>query len=246
PESPQNHYGVPYSITEDFTAVYRLHSLIPDAFSFRQLRDDEELLSCTLADLFAGGTTRVQRKMPFEDVLYSLGTSFCGAPVLHNYPTHLRTLPKNIDQGIYTDLAATDILRDRERGVPRYCAFRRMLRMSVPKSFGELTDNEQWRRDLEKIYAYVERVDLLTGTPAETKPPGFAISDTAFRIFIVMAGRRIKSDRFLTDDTPEVYTPVGIDWVEQNGFREVLLRHGARAWPNSGRCAQYILPVAQI
>jgi hypothetical protein len=209
-----------------------MHSLIPDTFSFRQLRDDEELLSCTLAELFAGGTTRVHRKMPFEDVLYSLGTSFCGAPVLHNYPTDLRKLPKNINQGIYTDLAATDILRDRERGVPRYCAFRRMLRMSVPKSFAELTDNEQWRRELETIYGDVERVDLLTGTLAETKPPGFAISDTAFRIFIALAPRRIKSDRFLTDDyTPEVYTPAGIDWVEGNGMREVLLRHAPSLGP---------------
>ena len=232
PESPQQQFGVPYSITEEFTAVYRLHSLIPDTFSFRQLRDDEELLACTLAELFAGGTTRVHRKVPFEDVLYSLGTSYCGAPVLHNYPTHLRALPEKINQGIYTDLAATDILRDRERGVPRYCAFRRMLRMSVPKSFGELTDNEQWRRELEKIYGDVERVDLLTGTLAETPPPGFAISDTAFRIFILMATRRIKSDRFLTDDyTPEVYTPAGIDWVEGNGMREVLLRHAPSLGP---------------
>jgi hypothetical protein len=232
PESPQQHYGVPYSITEDFTAVYRLHSLVPDAFSFRQRGDDVELLSCTLADLFAGGTTRVHRKVPFEDVLYSLGTSFCGAPVLHNYPTHLRALPENIDQGMFTDLAATDVLRDRERGVPRYCAFRRMLRMSVPKSFGELTDNEQWRHELATIYGDVERVDLLTGTLAETKPPGFAISDTAFRIFILMATRRIQSDRFLTDDyTSEVYTPAGIDWVEGNGMREVLLRHAPSLRP---------------
>ena len=125
-----------------------------------------------------------------------------------------------------TDLAATDIVRDRERGVPRYCAFRRMLRMSVPKSFQELTENETWQKELEKIYRDVERVDLLTGTLAETKPPGFAISDTAFRIFIVMAGRRIKSDRFLTSDyNTQVYTPLGIDWIEKNGMREVLLRH---------------------
>src|SRR5262249_48022590 len=111
-------------------------------------------------------------------------------------------------------------------GVPRYCAFRRMLRMSVPKSFQELTENETWQKELEKIYRDVERVDLLTGTLAETRPPGFAISDTAFRIFIVMAGRRIKSDRFLTHDyNAEGYTPVGIDLGEQNGMREVLLRH---------------------
>jgi hypothetical protein len=185
-----------------------------------------------MADLFAGGTTKVNRKVAFDDVLYSIGTSYSGAPVLHNYPTHLRRLPENIDQGVLTDLAATDIVRDRERGVPRYCAFRRALRMSVPKTFQELTDNVQWQLELEKIYGDVERVDLLTGTLAETKPPGFAISDTAFRIFIVMAGRRVKSDRFLTDDyTPEVYTPAGIDWVEQNGMREVLLRHAPSLGP---------------
>jgi hypothetical protein len=226
PNSPQDHYAAPYAITEEFTAVYRLHSLIPDDFSFRRHGDDTELLTCTLADLFVGGTTRVHRKVAFEDILYSLGTSHPGAPVLHNFPNHLRRIPEKREQNAFTDLAATDILRDRERGVPRYCAFRRILRMSVPKSFAELTDNEDWQRELEAIYGDVERVDLLTGTLAETKPPGFAISDTSFRIFIVMAGRRIKSDRFLTDDyTPEVYTPAGIAWVENNGMREVLLRH---------------------
>jgi hypothetical protein len=232
PGSSTEQYAAPYSITEEFTAVYRLHSLIPDDYSFRQHSDDKEILACTMADLFAGGTTKVHHKVPFEDVLYSIGTSFSGAPVLHNFPVHLRRLPEKIDQGIMTDLAATDIVRDRERGVPRYCAFRRMLRMSVPKSFQELTENENWQKELEKIYLDVEHVDLLTGTLAETKPPGFAISDTAFRIFIVMAGRRIKSDRFLTSDyNAQVYTPLGIDWVETNGMREVLLRHAPSLHP---------------
>jgi len=232
PNSPQDHHAAPYAITEEFTAVYRLHSLIPDDFSFRRHRDNTEIYACTLADLFVGGSARLHRKVAFEDVLYSLGTSHPGAPVLHNFPNHLRRIPEKREQNAFTDLAATDILRDRERGVPRYCAFRRILRMSVPKSFAELTDNETWQRELQAIYGDVERVDMLTGTLAETKPPGFAISDTAFRIFILMAGRRIKSDRFLTDDyTPDVYTPAGIAWVEENGMREVLLRHA----PSLGR-----------
>ena len=106
-----------------------------------------------------------------------------------------------------------------------------MLRMSVPKTLGAHGQREV-AQELEKIYGDVERVDLLTGTLAETKPARFAISDTAFRIFILMAGRRIKSDRFLTDDyTPRVYTPVGLDWVEGNGMREVLLRHAPSLGP---------------
>jgi Animal haem peroxidase len=117
-------------------------------------------------------------------------------------------------------------LRDRERGVRRYCAMRRHLGMSVPKSFEELTTNRDWQRELTAVYKSVEQVDLLVGMHCETKAPGFGFSDTAFRIFILMASRRLKSDRFYTNDfTPEVYTPAGFAWVRDNSLRTVLERH---------------------
>jgi hypothetical protein len=54
----------------------------------------------------------------------------------------------------------------------------------------------------------------------------FGVSDTAFRIFILMASRRLKSDRFFTNDfRPEVYTQIGYDWVNNTSMKEVLLRH---------------------
>ena len=66
----------------------------------------------------------------------------------------------------------------------------------------------------------------MIGMYAETKPKGFGFSDTAFRIFILMASRRLESDRFFTRDyRPEVYTKEGIDWVEDNSMRTLLLRH---------------------
>src|SRR5207244_3621534 len=37
PGSPTDHHGVPYSLTEEFVAVYRMHPLIPDEFSLRSL-----------------------------------------------------------------------------------------------------------------------------------------------------------------------------------------------------------------
>lgn len=224
PQSPQDHHAAPYSITEEFTAVYRMHSLVPDQFSFRRHTDDEEVVACGLDQVLNEKVSLLYGKLNFDDALYSLATSYPGALVLHNYPNFLRRIREKDD--IFNDLASIDVLRDRERGVPRYCHFRRLLRMSVPRSFAELTDNTEWQRELEEVYGDIERVDLLTGMHAETPPPGFAISDTAFRIFILMAGRRIKSDRFLSDDfTPEVYTPVGIDWVERNLMRDVILRH---------------------
>src|SRR4029079_12870960 len=77
-----------------------------------------------------------------------------------------------------------------------------------------------------QIYGDVERVDLMIGLYAEPKPPGFGFSDTAFRIFILMASRRLRSDRFFTTDfTPAMYTEAGMDWVHANSMRTVLLRH---------------------
>lgn len=56
----------------------------------------------------------------------------CGALNLFNYPTSLRNLqPDNLDPSTLPkklkpiDLAAVDIFRDRERGVPRYNEFRK-------------------------------------------------------------------------------------------------------------------------
>jgi hypothetical protein len=79
---------------------------------------------------------------------------------------------------------------------------------------------------LRRVYGDVERVDLMVGLYAEPKPEGFGFSDTAFRVFILMASRRLEADRFFSDDyRPEIYTKVGIDWVESNNMRTVLLRH---------------------
>ena len=143
---------------------------------------------------------------------------------LHNYPNHLRKL-KRFD-GTTVDLATIDILRDRERGVPRYNAFRRLFHLPQADSFEKLTDNRDWARELREIYRDVDNVDLLPGMLAEPLPEGMAFGDTAFRVFILMASRRLNSDRFFTSHfTPEVYSPLGIEWVRDNTMSTVLLRH---------------------
>jgi len=80
---------------------------------------------------------------------------------------------------------------------------------------------------LKRIYDNdVNKLDLIVGLYAETPPEGFGFSDTAFRIFILMASRRLNSDRFFTTDyTPTVYTQTGLDWINQNTMGTVLLRH---------------------
>lgn len=229
PGSTTEHHAAAYAMTEEFCATYRMHSLIPDRFSFRRHEDDSNVAECDFADVMAAGVHELYRDVRFDDAIYSLATSNVGALTLHNFPNALRRLNKKDlppEEGIYIDLAAIDLVRDRERGVPRYCAFRKLFGMRVPRSFGELTDNPQWQRELAEIYGDVGKVDLLVGTLVEKCPPGFGFSDTAFRVFVLMASRRLKSDRFFTADfTPEVYTPAGFEWVKDNNLRSVLTRH---------------------
>ena len=125
------------------------------------------------------------------------------------------------------DLAAVDILGIRVVGVPRYNQFRRLLHLAPAEDFAALTDNPAWAEELRRVYDDdIERVDLMVGMYAERRPEGFAFSDTAFRIFALMASRRLNSDRFFTRDyTPQVYTQVGLDWIDDNTMATVLLRH---------------------
>lgn len=118
-------------------------------------------------------------------------------------------------------------MRSRELGVPRYNEFRRLLCLPAPKTFEELTDNAAWARELRHVYDDdVERVDLTIGMYAEPFPKDFGFSETTFRIFILMASRRLNSDRFFTTDyTPRVYTQTGLDWISNNDMSTVLLRH---------------------
>ena len=83
----------------------------------------------------------------------------------------------------------------------------------------------------------------MVGIYAEAPPSGFGFSDTAFRIFILMASRRLKSDRFFTTDyTPTVYTPEGMRWIDDNTMVTVLLRHCPELQPFLARVENAFAP----
>ncbi|MEV0360784.1 peroxidase family protein [Nocardia sp. NPDC050697] len=224
PGAPIDDSGVPYSLTEEFVAVYRMHPLIPDTLTLRALADDRAGRELDFPELGVAHVRERLTETPMADLLYSFGRANPGALTLHNYPRHLQDLRRPGYPPL--DLATVDILRVRERGVPRYNEFRRQLRLAPATSFEELTDDPAWARELREVYGEVENVDLMVGLYAETKPEGFGFSDTAFRIFVLMASRRLAADRFFTTDfRPEVYTEAGMAWIRENDMRSVLLRH---------------------
>jgi hypothetical protein len=239
PGSDTNHTGADYCLTEEFVAVYRLHPLMPNNIQIFLAQDGSQgrLLNFESGDpndssvivgpnamrnaLGNDGTT-------FLDLVYSFGRQSPGAVTLRNYPNWMRHMRRRNGPKVeeMIDLATIDILRDRERGVPRYNRFRELFHMPRVRSFEQMTTDPALARELREIYGHPDKVDLMVGMYAETPPPGFGFSDTAFRVFILMASRRLKSDRYFTNDfTPEVYTQPGMDWIENNNMTTVLLRH---------------------
>ena len=225
PGSPTDHHTAPYALTEEFVAVYRMHSLMPDDYTIRSAADGSVLGQYQLPEISGRRARKVIEQFSPLDLFYSLGVAHPGALRLHNFPRTLQNLAQ--DNGDRFDLGTVDILRDRERGVPRYNQFRRLIHKAPVASFEELTDNPQWAEEIRRVYDNdLEKVDLLIGLMCEPLPEGFGFSDTAFRIFVLMASRRLKSDRFFSKDyRPEVYTKQGIDWIEGTTMSDVIVRH---------------------
>ena len=223
PLTKPNHTGAPYCLTEDFATVYRLHPLLPDDYAFYNHRDGQHLETRHFPQIQGRETDDEMRRIGLADTLYSFGIANPGAIALHNYPNALRAFDRD---GELIDLAVVDLVRTRRRGVPRYNDFRASLHKPRIKRWEDLCDDPESVRKLRDVYGSIDVIDTMTGLFAEPVPSGFGFSDTAFRIFILMASRRLQSDRFLTVDfRPEIYSPFGMDWIEQNSMTSVILRH---------------------
>ena len=148
PGAATEHYGVPFSLTEEFAAVYRMHPLVPDDFELpRSWPTTSPLGDYTLPRPRPGPTaSRCSASTPSPTCSTPSAPCTPALVSLHNFPRFLQDFVR--PDGKLMDLAATDILRIRELGVPRYCEFRRLLHLTPPATFDELTDDrEDARRD---------------------------------------------------------------------------------------------------
>ncbi|WOL13035.1 hypothetical protein Cni_G21804 [Canna indica] len=76
-----------------------------------------------------------------------MGHQACGALELWNYPLFLRDLiPQNVDgteRSDNVDMPVLEIYRDRERSIPQYNQFRRVLLIIPISKWEDLTDDEE-------------------------------------------------------------------------------------------------------
>jgi hypothetical protein len=239
--NPINKHGCVYGLSEEFVEVYRLHSLLPETLQLRRPGEDktdpvplpatrQHGSACMTQDCkdktCPGASTGSTKKYAMSDLFYSFGNQHPGKLVLNNFPRFMQEL--SVPGNTFLDMGTVDIVRARERGVPRYNEFRRQLGLNPIRSFDDLTDDPDIRKKLKSVYRQgVEDLDLLIGTLAEAqRPTGFGFGETVFQIFILSASRRLQADRFYTDCYNEdVYTPEGLRWIDQTDLKTVILRH---------------------
>jgi Animal haem peroxidase len=221
-------HGVPAWLSEEFVSDYAiLHSMLPDTLKMGRIGEDENSKAeLPLNAIRQKKSSEVMDEYGLANVFHSFGTQHPGQLVLNNYPETLQDL--SVPGFGFFDMAAVDVLRDRERGVPRYNEMRRNLGLNPIKSFEDLTNDPETLADLKKVYNYdVEAIDFKIGSLAETtRPENFGFGETMFTIFILHASRRLSADRFFTDSyNAETYTPEGLDWIDKNGSKSVAFRH---------------------
>ena len=231
--NPINKHGQPYGLAEEFVEVYRLHSFLPEDLQLRKLGDGEKAAGepelIPLPATRQAGSPKVTDQYRMTDLFFSFGKQHPGQLVLNNFPCFMQDL--SIPGNPVFDMGAVDILRARERGVPRYNEFRRQLGLNPIRSFEDLTDDKEQVAKIKAVYGDkpedVEKLDLLIGTLSEEhRPTGFGFGETMFQIFILNATRRLQADRFYTTNyNQETYTREGLQWIDSADLKTVLLRH---------------------
>ncbi len=138
-----NHFGSPFNFPEEFTTVYRLHPLLPDLLEFREVKEPNKIKTMVpVVETFRGKATRQMREGKLENWALSLGRQRLGLLQLQNHPQFLQNLdmPQLGSASGKLDIAALDIIRDRERGVPRFNEFRRQIGLKSLASFDDFID----------------------------------------------------------------------------------------------------------
>ncbi len=227
--NPIDTHGRGFGLTEEFVEVYRLHSLLPEELVLGRADGSAAPEVLAFHATRQSASARITQRHAMADLFHSFGVQHPGALTLNNYPRFMQQL--SIPGNPFFDMGTVDIVRARERGVPRYNEFRRQLGLNPITCFEDLNDDAEAIERLKQVYgrnpADVEKLDLLVGTLSEGhRPTQFGFGETMFQIFILNATRRLQADRFYTDCfTEEFYSAEGLRWIDATDFKTVLLRH---------------------
>jgi hypothetical protein len=220
-----NHFGSPFNFPEEFVTVYRLHAMLPDLLEYRELDHDPNVIRSKIpvVDTLQGQATPAMQELGLANWALSMGRQRLGQLTLRNYPQFLQNLPmpRLHSASGKIDLAALDIIRDREHGVPRFNEFRRQYGLRQLTSFDDFIDNRlamdaPERREQERLAAVLREVygqhrcdASKVITAAQRNADGSPINDCF-----------AQPDRSIVDNIEDVDTIVGwhAEFTRPHGF----------------------------
>ncbi|XP_059477617.1 peroxidasin isoform X1 [Neocloeon triangulifer] len=126
------------------------------------------------------------------------------------------------------DLAAINIQRGRDHGLPSYNEYRQFCNLTAAESFHDLRNeikSSEIREKLKKLYGHPGNIDLFVGGILEDQVDGGKIGPT-FQCILVDQFRRLRDgDRFWYED-PAVFTPAQLTQLRQSSLAAVLCNNG--------------------
>ena len=162
-----NHFGSPFNFPEEFVSVYRLHALVPDLIEFREWDRDPNVIRAKVPviETFRGKATQAMLQQGAANWALSMGRQRLGLLTLQNTPQFMQNiaLPRLQTATGKIDIAALDVIRDREHGVPRFNEFRRQYGLRQLSSYDDFIDQRlpagsAARKEQERVIATLREV----------------------------------------------------------------------------------------
>uniref|UniRef100_A0A8C4F3R0 Peroxidasin n=1 Tax=Dicentrarchus labrax TaxID=13489 RepID=A0A8C4F3R0_DICLA len=142
------------------------------------------------------------------------------------------------------DLAAMNIQRGRDHGIPPYNDYRTFCNLTSAQTFDDLRNeikNPNVREKLQRLYGTPLNIDLFPALMAEDLVPGSRLGPTLMCLLATQFKRLRDGDRFWYEN-PGVFTPAQLTQLKQASLTRVLCDNG----DNITRIQQDVFRVAEL
>jgi hypothetical protein len=223
----RNSHGARYQFSEQFVSAYRLHAGLTETIGIRHLGDTTPRTVMSTDATRGHAAHGIVTENGLANMFHSFGLEKGGALINNNLPDW--AVDMSIDGQAVFDIGTTDIVRDRERGIPGYNEMRTLQGLPKLKSYDDMGVDARTKADLERLYGPaplgLDLMDLQIGMLCDlNRPSGFAFDDLRFAFFLKAASSRLDHDpMFCENMRPEIYTQWGLDHIDAMDLRQVLL-----------------------
>jgi peroxidase len=204
------------------TATYRMgHSQI-EPIIWREGADGKAIPQRDIALLHAFFAPERLSEGGIEPLLRGL-TAFIQEPTDEKISMALRNMLFGRPGRGGMDLAAINIQRGRDHGLPSYNGVREAFGLGKAESFQDITQDSAVAAKLEQTYGSLDKLDPWVGMLSEDHEPGAAVGPTIKAVLVDQFERLRDGDRFWYQNDPDLATMQ--DEIEQTSFTDIIRRN---------------------